>query len=775
MQTLDAPSMNEIRAAGKLAGNRLRVAVVGCGAIARDFHLPVLAGHEGVRITALIDRDVKAAAGLAHDYGVDGVASDFTELRSGAIDAALIATPPYHHAPAAIDLIRRGIHVFVEKPMAVTTAEAEEMTRAAEQAGVTLAVGVFRRLYPSSRMMRALLEAGVSGRPIAFDVEEGHVMDWPSVTLGSMRKELAGGGVLIDTGSHVLDQLLSFFSGPAELLDYEDNALGGIEADCRLRLRIYHHGLPVEGSIRLSRLCKLRNTFRIECERAVLELPVDERYRVVTRNQSSELVDPATGAVGSYQLQAGWSTATQEPIHEAFRAEIEDWLEAIQSSRQPFLSGRSVLPTVRLIEECYRQARPLPEPWVQESSGAAGAQRTAFLGNGKRPRRVLVTGATGFIGCRVVELLHLREGWQVRALVHRPGRCGRLARLPVEMVIGDLASRNGLEKAADGCDAVIHCAYGTAWGDRRAIFAATVQGTRDLAEAALAAGVRRFIHLSTAAVHGTAVTGDLDEASPIAPGRDDYAESKGRAEQEIARAARRGLSTVVLRLGNVYGPFSGPYTIRPVQHLRQGIPVLLGDGLNPSNTVYVDNVVEAILRSLAAPDDLVNGQTFTIGDDDGLSWRAYHLHYAEALGLQMRSVPVEVFVELRGKRRGGPIASVLAWPRAAKEIATSKESLALVIKMLQTEPLGRVLGGLLKSVPGVKGCLRRLLHLDRPPMYRREPAAEPPLPPLELLEQYSCTAQIRVNKACRILGYVPPVTRDRAMALTLAWLKQARL
>ena len=75
------------------------------------------------------------------------------------------------------------------------------------------------------------------GRPIGFEAEGGGFYDWPAATLGNMRKDWAGGGVLIDFGSHLLDLLHFLFDGPGEVLDYRDNAWGGIEADCLLALR----------------------------------------------------------------------------------------------------------------------------------------------------------------------------------------------------------------------------------------------------------------------------------------------------------------------------------------------------------------------------------------------------------------------------------------------------------------------------------------------------------------------------------------------------------
>src|SRR5262249_40563923 len=112
----------------------VRVAVVGCGAITRGFHLPVLAGHDGVKVTALVDRDVARAGERAKTYGIGKVLADSAQLPAELADAALVATPPFHHAPCCLDLAGKGIHLFVEKPMAISAAEARAMAEAASKA-----------------------------------------------------------------------------------------------------------------------------------------------------------------------------------------------------------------------------------------------------------------------------------------------------------------------------------------------------------------------------------------------------------------------------------------------------------------------------------------------------------------------------------------------------------------------------------------------------------------------------------------------------------------
>jgi predicted dehydrogenase len=211
-------------------------------------------------------------------------------------------------APAAVDLARRGFHALVEKPMATRSEDAEEMVRAADEAGVALSVSVFRRLFPSTRLLRALIDAELLGPPVSFDAEDGEVYAWPTATLGNMRKDLAGGGVLIDFGSHTFDRLLALFDGPAEVLDYRNNDRGGgVESDCEVRLRLSYKGRPIDGRVELSRTRLLRNSYRVRCERGTLELPSGERTRVRVIPDGVEAVDPATGRPRAFEVHAGWT------------------------------------------------------------------------------------------------------------------------------------------------------------------------------------------------------------------------------------------------------------------------------------------------------------------------------------------------------------------------------------------------------------------------------------------------------------------------------------
>src|SRR5206468_4926813 len=130
--------------------------------------------------------------------------------------------------------------------------------------------------------------------------------------------------------------------------------------------------------------------------------------------------------------------------------------------------------------------------------------------------------------------------------------------------------------------------------------------------------------------------------TPIRPPRgDDYSESKSAAEEVIRRAARAGLPALMLRPGNVYGPFSKTFVVRPMQYLAREALVLAGSADTPSNTVYVDNLVQAIVCALTAPAEVADGRALTISDGDDWTWGEFYGYFAERLSREVRTAPME--------------------------------------------------------------------------------------------------------------------------------------
>jgi len=196
---------------------------------------------------------------------------------------------------------------------------------------------------------------------------------------------------------------------------------------------------------------------------------------------------------------------------------------------------------------------------------------------------VLVTGASGFLGWHVARVA-IEHGCAVRALA-RPG--SRVQELPVEIIVGDLRDPASVRRAADGCGIAFHVAgdYRLWARNPRELYESNVEGTRNLIDAALAAGVERIVYTSTVGAIGIPPGGIGDEAAPVSLGEmaGDYKRSKFLAEQVAVGAARGGADLVIV---NPTAPM-GDHDFKPtptgkivLDFLRGDMPAYIDTGLN---------------------------------------------------------------------------------------------------------------------------------------------------------------------------------------------------
>jgi len=254
------------------------------------------------------------------------------------------------------------------------------------------------------------------------------------------------------------------------------------------------------------------------------------------------------------------------------------------------------------------------------------------------PAPVLVTGAGGFIGGQLTRRL-LGQGGRVRVLVRSTEQAAAFRALGAEPVLGDLTARAGLDEAVRGCALVFHCAawMGTPWS-WEAAWAVNVEGTRALTAAALAAGVRRFVHVSSISVYGPTLAETIDEQSPLWP-LGPYRATKIGAEAVVMEAHRGGLSTVILRPGQVFGPGDRRLSGLVLRYLQRGLPVLVGGGRGHCYPLYIENFIDALLLAAAAPQ--ADGRAFNVADGD-VPWREFLGSYARMRGYPLRSAPIWV-------------------------------------------------------------------------------------------------------------------------------------
>ena len=241
-------------------------------------------------------------------------------------------------------------------------------------------------------------------------------------------------------------------------------------------------------------------------------------------------------------------------------------------------------------------------------------------------KTVLVTGASGFLGSRTVELLS-QQGYRVRALVRPTSNISKLQSLSVEIHYGDVADRASLQPAFQGIDYVIHAAADTR-GDPEESQRSTVTGTKNMIALAKQHNIKKLIYISSCSVYGVYNLRNnyiIDENTPLEPypeKRGVYSAAKLAAEKILFDSVKNNaFPFVCLRPGTIWGP--GGQLVSPIFGILLANKwfVVFGDGRLVLPLVYIDNLVSAIITCME--NDQADGQTFNVLDDTQLTKGEY--------------------------------------------------------------------------------------------------------------------------------------------------------
>lgn len=348
----------------------IRVALIGCGAISELFYSPAflsLAPQHNISMCALVDPNPDRLSILGRAFPSAKKITNLKLLDCSAIDLVVIASPQRYHAEQAVDLLHQGVHVLCEKPLASNLVEAETMVKVAQHNKRLLAVGLFRRFWPIHQYVKDLIIGQDLGRAIGFHWSEGGVFDWPAATPSFFRRENSPGGVFADLGAHILDLLLNWF-GPVSGFDYQDDAMGGLEANAVVDLRFAN---GVSGQVRLSRDTPIPNTASIEFERGILFLQPGSVSEVTLVLKHSQLVAKASlfnngpGPVPSLSLCHQTHTYTQ-----CFMEQIRNMCSAIRGQEQLRVPGSEALLSMALLDQCYASRKLMVMPWLTSAQRA---------------------------------------------------------------------------------------------------------------------------------------------------------------------------------------------------------------------------------------------------------------------------------------------------------------------------------------------------------------------------------------------------------------------
>jgi nucleoside-diphosphate-sugar epimerase len=384
-----------------------------------------------------------------------------------------------------------------------------------------------------------------------------------------------------------------------------------------------------------------------------------------------------------------------------------------------------------------------------------------------REKTVFVTGGSGFVGGRLIEVLVRQFGVKVRALVNRPQTALRLARFPIEFVSGDMTDSAAMELAMSGSDIVFHLAFGKS-GTEEEQHRITVDGTRAVLNAAKTIGITRFVNVSTAAVYGTPNAQLIDETFPRVHGSWHYPNMKMDAENLVTEYSKRGdVPATTIQLVGVYGPWGDVFTVDPIRQLKTGIVALPGDGSGITNCTYIDDVIQALL--LAAVNDNAVGQTFLVKGPGSVTRKEFLEQYCHMLkDASVRCIPLR---EMRQMQKAAKWNNTKALIPNALSALKAHEPFKNAVRGSAMFPLIQLGMKLIGTSRTQKTSTNVQKHGNEPTTVEK-----PYIFPAEfMIPRLMMKTEFNDSKARTELGYAPVYDLEAGMRVTKEWAKWARM
>jgi predicted dehydrogenase len=331
-----------------LKNESIRFGIIGCGAITEKAYLPCFKKDKSLVLTCMVDENTNRALFLSKGLNLSYVGQDAHALHKYC-DAVIVAVPNHLHFPLCADLLNAKKHVLCEKPLTTVSEQCNELSFLANRSNVKLAVAHVRRFYRMARIIKSIVDSRELGELRSFDFEEGTIFNWPSHSGFIFDKNRVGGGVLMDTGVHILDLLLWWHPYEIDSVNYQDDNLGGIEAYSKLHM-VFSSG--VEGKVTISRLSVLKNRYKLVFDDGIVEM------------------DPVTwDPLVSKKI---YVTKFSRRVKKLIKIKRElptldllfDFESAVRYDKDPLVSGEDGLKVIKLIERCYRSRKLLPLEWL---------------------------------------------------------------------------------------------------------------------------------------------------------------------------------------------------------------------------------------------------------------------------------------------------------------------------------------------------------------------------------------------------------------------------
>lgn len=733
----------------------VNIGIIGCGNIMQSVHFPALYGQSGCTVRWLVDTNATNLKQAALWYPDAQLTADIEDVEG--IDAVFIATPPALHYEQVKGALMKGWHVFVEKPLTIDFEASQELVALAAQRNRILCVNLNRRFFSNVRALKELLRTNPFGRITSIKIMDGGRWiggaDGGATFHSSLR--LSGGGVMLDTGSHMIDLAARFLNAPVvRSVEYADDSAIGLEAECRFSLAVGTGNGDVTLHGFFSRIAPVQQRCEIQCERATIKVDLPSGDIEVSHLDGTETVLSIP------------VPRQHDPAMVSFRESVKEFLKGCRDTQyHPDHSAQSTLFSLEAIQRCYREKKALPNPWGEVIKEKAALQHDTHASK----KVVGIIGAGGFLGSRLFERLLCDGRYAPRAITHSSLGSFATLRHTDAVCIGDATSVDFLKKALTDVDVVVNCAMNMK-GARKFAIHETRTIARIAARVAAAMGVQRLIQISTIAVHGIFL-GKREQPLSMDPLRSTYSLAKMYSEQDVQRVSNKSkLDAVILRMGHIYGPYSVGWTVGQRDLIRSGKMMSVDGWRNPSNTVFVDNAIDAIIAAIEHPTPL-KGEMFYITDVPNKSWREfYEPFFARERGNmdQVPDMPIADVMRAMKENQKNVVSQGVDFFREMVRPIFKKDHLRALKEKRKYQKLFNGLESVLSE--NIFRSSKRWLNRRAFVSSERESTRVLEGIYYDMACSYASSIEIPVSRATSLLGYRPSVDWKCAQRITMDWL-----
>jgi predicted dehydrogenase/nucleoside-diphosphate-sugar epimerase len=637
------------------ANRPLTVGFLGTGYIA-DWHAKALRSVPNASLTAVCDRDDIRVRAFAARHGINQTYTSLAAMLCGSeLDVIHVLLPPELHAQSAFEIIQAGIHVLLEKPMAICHEECTRLIDEARSRNVRIGVSHNFLFAPIYEQLKGDLKSGKLGRPdrvtIIWNKGLGQLQTGP-LNHWMFREPQ---NIVLEVGPHSVAQMLDL--------------VGSLEITCaRASNRVtltngaaFYRRWHVEaGQAQTSVMLEFSfapgyTEHSIHVRGSLASAIADfEHNTYVLRERTKFGPDFDSFCATVFQAKAvrsqAWSTLRTVAISKLGRSTGGPYGQSIAKAVQSFYANLTTSLDARLSpefgSEVVRTCILIGEKaGVQESEQVAigGVLPASTVHAASEPvarPEVLVLGATGFIGQELTRQL-VDRGIPIRLMVRNSGRLPQELRArKVHIAVGDLSSDSDIIRALDGIRVVYHLArpHVTTWED---YIEHEVEVTRRVANACVAAKVERLIYTGTIdCFYAGSKAGIITENTPLDPHiewRNYYARAKALSEQILISIRKEyGLGVVIFRPGIVIGLGSSPFHWGVGMWSWNAVCQVWGKGRNPLPLVLVEDVGQALVTALDQPG--IEGECFNLVADAQLNAVDYLQALEEFTGSRFQKI-----------------------------------------------------------------------------------------------------------------------------------------